>query len=250
MTAEPENNPHLMHLLLFHLNKGNIDLMYHLKQRSISQVENYVKALFVPSTALVDAFGRPFPVTASDLQGKLASYLHDLIDLPTLDEEWIAAGGPDGVGPTNTTGASFKVVHFAFLEFTWILEKHAPDLAKLSMVLLSGGLNAICNGLDPIDTWIKNFEFPEDMAYRVLLGAEELKTARKALFAYATAKGLVDVPAMHGGVLKANPSMVRLLKHLIAIISVEECIRRQGPNLSPSQLETKTENQIRLDLEA
>jgi ElaB/YqjD/DUF883 family membrane-anchored ribosome-binding protein len=250
---------------------GILQILMQMEKAAVERVHHTVKGFQEPATQLLDHTGRPAEDVAKKLHTKITAWLHELIQNPTLAEDWIAAPTTAAKQGRLTTD-SWAIAYMLYQEFARLLQmkKLTQFINSMDFVLIMG-LNALHHGRDPIEAYRSSFkiqaEDPETGQpiigdhSRVL--EEGVAQLQHVFHQFIIVKGLAEDHTMTKLVEGAEPKAyceltmngVRTLNHLMAVLGCTESMRQQGPALAQALMgelkvpESKTEAEVTADLE-
>ena len=227
-------------------NLATLQFLMNLERQGKDQVHEKVKSFMLPESALLGADGRPAGDVALRLNKRVTAYLHELVALPTIEQEWTAAAGSEVAREGMISTTSYKVAYMLYMEFGQLLKQRAPEFIQVMDSVLILGLNAVINGEHPLAIYSKTFTAQaKDEAGITLLDAKIhfqklLQVLADSVLQFLLMKALIVRDQTS---TKITTEGQQTFTHLIAVLGSTRSMQAQGANL------IKTELKIREGLE-
>ena len=232
-TPPTEPNPFALELPMFDIpNVETLRTLVQAEEHAVRVVHAKVRAFMEPGLALLGADGKPTVEAGAKLQERITAYLHELLEQPTVAEEWVAA-------PSSTlkqvivTGASFQIAYMIYQEFGRLVRGRLPEFVQILDAAMILGMTALHHGIEPVESYQRSFQAKtKDNQGIEVLGQEEAFKQRQLmlqglLYQFLTIKGMLS-PETPRTLTEAG---VRLLNHLSSVLGSTESMKQQGPAL-------------------
>ena len=254
-----ERDPFALEIPMFEIpNVDTLKALMQAEQHAVQVVHAKVRSFMEPGMSLVGGDGKPMRETGEKLQEKVTAFLHELLEQPTIAEEW--AGAPSELGKMSTvTGASFQIAYMVYQEFARLVNMRCPMFIQVIDASMLLGMTAIHNGRLPLEAYERSFQAKtQDDAGNPILGQQEafkqhLLSLQNCLYVFLETKNMSSAPAPDAPLVLTDTGR-RLLNHLASVMGSTESMKQQGPAIMQEVLaaqaagEQRTETQITNDL--